>query len=222
MKKWFSYKNFLAGFLGFGMSLGAAVIGCAPNSSNGYYTQGLWNTNQTVNIPPNACAGMSTMDYLSPYIQTAIIGTYDGTMWKEDANFNLVSVPFTIQLSRAQTQGTTAVPGAPVGTSYGSYAYLNFQSQGVDGVPISFQSCLNLDWGVGMGTSYSFTTSTLSNPAMSSTYFQLAITLGINGSQFDPAQSLIRILDCGFSQSGYCGSMSYDVNFNSTVLVKRK
>jgi hypothetical protein len=116
-------------------------------------------------------------------------GTYEGTLYAYDDSFQTVAQGFTLTLSRASAGGRP-------------YALARFETDGALGAA-------RFDAPMGAGLTNYFNTWSLASSAvddagaLSSSAVQLLLTFqfSANGTTASPAQSRIRILDCGFSRT---------------------
>ena len=107
------------------------------------------------------------------------------------------------------TIGTTSsVPNRP-----GTYATVTFHSAGAH--PIDFTSVATFKQGpLGNGDEgYGFTTESQNISDVSTASFALGIIVAMKGATIDPAQSSIRLLDCGSSKGVECTANVVDAQF---------
>jgi len=167
-----------------------------------------------------ACLSGRTPSDVTPILTyiTKFVGTFKGTI-TQAAGTDLSSSPKAYILTIGQTAANSQ-----------NYFYANFSGTGANNTPILFCDYLHYTGyqnGVGNpnGDTTNFgpetiinfmtnTDSPLSNPALTSDNFTLALSFALtqNGN-FDPAQSAISINDCGLYQD--CSESVLDAGFGS-------
>lgn len=138
---------------------------------------------------PDTNEPISDISGISPALFTLMSGTYRGKITGDNETFQELQQNYTLALSERTIQSRR-------------YASVQFRSSGALG---------NFDFDIDLGSGltnyfgqYSLASSAILVPGLSSSHIQLLMTFAVatdsNGKQV-PAQPMIRIMDCGFSQN---------------------
>jgi|GEM_PF-4216722 len=185
------------------ISAALALTACAPQNA-----KLLAQTAQLNTAPPTTGTGGTPLIDLNsiPAATLALLmGTYESdSMRGYDESGQLVSQRYQFTMTQKTYGGK-------------SYAYITFQSTGPLG-PIGFQGYMGVSLN-GLQGSYAFISAPGVVPALSPDPIAVQVILSYSNGQFSPAQSLITILDCGFSKVA-CSVILQSVSF-ANDLIKR-
>jgi hypothetical protein len=177
---------------------------------------GTSNATKNLGAAPNGFTPANSLSALSAAAQTAIMGTYTGTLESIDLSgendgtqtFQLVMAPATINTSSSTYVSMTLTSNSPSGSDFGSIndiELLDFQAAG--------KNTVNGE------TEYSFYTTPHIIAGLTNTAVQLEIDLFLtSANQVDSSQSQILIYDCGYSTT--CSTYSPYSEADFTGLVK--
>ena len=178
------------------------MIGCGQQTSETRPTNSV-PPHQTTPAPQNGPAPNSNLAGSLVSTVDALMGTYSATMTtealQEMSDYGPVQ-PQIVSIALYKSQNGSAL-----------YPYANVQISGPL-ASMSFNTSLSLglwDFRYNGGYKYSFITKDVTLPSLTTSRFALELVVALrDGNQFDPTQSKIRILDCGFSQGVTSGSYS--------------
>jgi hypothetical protein len=143
-----------------------------------------------------------TNDYtsLSPQKIAALMGTYDLALTRQ--TYDYMGGTINTQMTASMQLTHMTQPGA----SISSWGALKFSVTEGMTVVDEFQSYIGIDVSNLYGYAF-FATPIISHPEFIQSNFALLIGLRLNGAgQVDPTQSMVYIMDCGFSQTSVCSN----------------
>jgi hypothetical protein len=178
---------------------------------------GTSNGTKNLGTAPNGFTPSNSLSALSSAAQTAIMGTYTGTLESTDLSgendgtqtFQLVIAPATINTSSSTYVSMTLTSNSPSGSDFGSINDVEL---------MDFQAASGTLAANGE-TEYSFYTTPHVISGLTNTAVQLEIDLFLtSANQVDSSQSQILIYDCGYSTT--CSTYSTYSEAVFTGLVK--
>jgi hypothetical protein len=167
-------------------ALAALALACGPASQT---IPSTFTPDQFPQNPLDPQRPIGDLAGIPTAVFDAMAGTYEGTLYGYDDAFQIVTQNFSLELSRASAAGRP-------------YALARFRSEGALG-------SASFDTPMGAGLTNYFNTWSLASSAiddtgaLSSSAVQLLLTFQFSagGTTISPAQSRIRMLDCGFSRT---------------------
>jgi hypothetical protein len=179
---------------------------------------GTSNGTKNLGAAPNGFTPANSITALSSVAQTAIMGTYTGTLISTDysgenngsQSFQLVMAPATVSTSSSTYVSMTLTSNSPAGSDFGAINDIEL---------MDFQSASGKVAENGE-TEYAFYTTGHVIPGLTNTAVQLEIDFFLTSSnQVDSSQSQILIYDCGYSTTCSTSSPYPDAQFQGLVKI---